>query len=149
MAKSKFEIKMTSYGVYTGWDEGSTKLPKLVEPTTDIPLRENIEFGFIVNIKKAKNEKIRYCIYHPDIPDEHDRPMPPFEGEVYIKNNDWNFYLGDTVWLPLENKAGYWRMTLEYNNTVVAEKTFFVEEEFRGERTLGQGRTHFKPKKRW
>lgn len=140
---------MLSFGVYTGWDERSKELPKLLEATTSVPLREGIEFGFIVRVSKAKNEQLHYRIEHPDIPDDNGEPMPPFEGDVFVRTNQWDFYLGDTVWLPLNDKAGHWRMVLERKGTVVAEKTFIVEEEFHGERTLGEGRTFFKPRKRW
>ncbi|MDA7915534.1 DUF3859 domain-containing protein, partial [bacterium] len=43
---------------------------------------------------------------------------------VYIKTNDWDFYLGDTVWEPMHDKLGNWRMTLELDGKVVADKTF-------------------------
>ncbi len=149
MARNKPVFKMISYGVYTQWDERSKALPKLIEATTDIPLREQIEFGFIVNVKKARNAKLTYCIYHPDIPDDSGQPMAPFDGDVYVANNDWNFYLGDTIWLPLENKAGHWRMTLSFDNQIIAEKTFIVDLELTGERSLGEGRSFFRPRKRY
>lgn len=149
MAKNNLQLFMTSYGVYSQWDEKSKALPRLVEVTTEIPLRENIEFGFIVSIKKAKNEKLSYCIYHPDIPDKTGQPMPPFTGEVYVKNNNWSFYLGDSVQTPIERNIGHWRLVLSHNDNVIAEKTFIVDRELGGERTLGEGRTFFKPKKRW
>ena len=85
-----------------------------------------IEFGFIINCKKAKGNKLRYCIFHPDIPDDKGDIMPPFEGDVYVENNDWDFYLGDTIWPPLENKLGDWRMIIELDGKVLAEKTFSV-----------------------
>jgi hypothetical protein len=50
--------------------------------------------------------------------------MLPFEGIVYIKDNDWSFYLGDTVWEPIEDKIGDWRMTLSLAGKVIADKTF-------------------------
>lgn len=149
MAKQKPAVTLTNYGIYSQWDEYARTLPKLIEVTTDVPLREHIEFGFIVNIKRAKNEKVHYCIAHPDIPGKDGEPMAPFIGEEFIKNNDWDFYLGDTLWLPLDDKAGHWHMSLSMNGQTIAEKTFLIEHEFRGERTLGQGRTHFKPRKRW
>ena len=55
--------------------------------------------------------------------------MPPFDGEEYIRSNDWDFYLGDTLWEPLENKVGDWRMTLELDGKIIADKTFTVEED--------------------
>jgi hypothetical protein len=139
---------MLHYGVYTQWDETSKQLPKLVEVTTDIPARENIEFGFVVKFKKAKGLKFNYTIYHPDIPDEYNNILPPFTGELYVKNNDWDFYLGDTLWQPLNNKLGHWRMALEHNGSILAEKTFIVDIEIKGERTLGAARSSFKPRKR-
>ncbi len=140
---------MTSFGIYTQWDERSSALPKLIEPTTDIPCREDIEFGFIVNVKQAKNEQLTFTIFHPDIPDSEGAIRPPFTDVVYVRNNNWDFYLGDTIWLPIENKVGHWRMTLEHRGKVIAEKTFIVELELRGERTIGQARSFFKPRKRW
>lgn len=126
MAKRKPEIRMRSYGIYTQWDAGSKELPRIAEFTTRVPAKIDIEFGFIVNIQRAKNQQLEYCIYHPDIPDEDGVPRPPFDGMVYIKTNDWNFYLGDRIWHPIENKLGPWRMTLELENEIVAEKTFEV-----------------------
>ena len=50
--------------------------------------------------------------------------MPPFEGEQYVKTNDWQFYLGDTIWAPVDNKVGIWRMTIELNGHIIADKSF-------------------------
>lgn len=55
--------------------------------------------------------------------------MAPFEGTEYIKNNDWHFYLGDTLWQPINNKIGDWRMTIELNSKIIADKTFSVYEQ--------------------
>ena len=41
-----------------------------------------------------------------------------------MKTNDWDFYLGDTIWLPIEDKLGQWRMTLELDGEIIADKTF-------------------------
>jgi hypothetical protein len=38
--------------------------------------------------------------------------------------NDWNFYLGDTIWEPVADKLGTWRMTVESNGKIVADKSF-------------------------
>lgn len=149
MAKNKYTVFMTSYGVYTQWDERNKQLPKLIEVTTDIPARESIEFGFVVNIKKAKGIKLQYVINHPDILGEDGIAMAPFTGDVYVSNNNWDFYLGDTLWLPLENKLGHWNMRLEHDGNLLAEKTFVVDIEFKGERNLGEAAKSFKIKKRW
>ena len=126
MAKSKPIVSIDSYGIYTTWDAECKKLPKITQFTLDIPAEIDIEFGFTVTIKKAKGEKIRYCIYHPNITDDDGNVMEPFEGDLYVRSNEWSFYLGDTIWAPISNKIGKWRMTLEMHNKIIAEKTFNV-----------------------
>ncbi|WP_438865475.1 DUF3859 domain-containing protein [Neptunicella sp.] len=126
MAKNKAQFEILSYGIHSKWDAESKALPKIRQFTTEIPAQIDIEFGFVINIKKAKGSKVRYCIYHPDIPDEDGIPMAPFDGEEYIRSNDWDFYLGDTIWPPIQNKLGDWRMTLELDGNIIADKTFEV-----------------------
>ncbi|PMH46116.1 hypothetical protein BCU68_08565 [Vibrio sp. 10N.286.49.B3] len=126
MAKRSPIIDMTSYGIYTTWDSKSKELPKIQEFTLQVPAEIDIEFGFIINIKKAKGEKVKYCIYHPDITNPDGEVLEPFDGEEHVNSNDWTFYLGDTIWAPEDNKIGKWRMTIELQGRVVAEKTFTV-----------------------
>ena len=126
MAKKKAEVKLDTWGIYTQWDSESKDLPRLLKMTRDIPCEKDIEFGYVVNIKKAKNRKLQYCIYPPDIPDEDGEPMAPFAGEVYIRQNDWKFFIGDTIWLPIENKAGPWRITLAIDGVIYTDETFNV-----------------------
>ena len=130
MAKQKPIYKIITYGVYDHWDENSKLLPKITQFTTDIIAQENIEFGFTVNVKKAKGKKLTYTIYHPNIPDDSGKVMPPFSGDVYVENNNWDFYLGDSIWLPLDNKLGLWDMTIEDDGKVIAQKKFnvFIDE---------------------
>ncbi|WCE31013.1 DUF3859 domain-containing protein [Vibrio sp. SCSIO 43137] len=124
MAKRTPVVEMSSYGIYSGWDSKSKHLPKISEFTVRVPAELDVEFGFIINIKKAKGEKIRYCIYHPGITTDKGETLAPFDGEEHINSNDWSFYLGDTIWQPIENKIGPWRMTIELNGAIVADKTF-------------------------
>ena len=124
MAKSKPQITLESYGIYTNWDKADKALPQITQFTTKVTACIDVEFGLIVNIKKAKGEKLHYCIYHPGIIDTNGEVMLPFEGTVYVKDNDWSFYLGDTVWEPIEDKIGDWRMTLSLAGKVIADKTF-------------------------
>ena len=124
MAKKKTEVRLVSWGIYTQWDSKSRELPELIRMTRDIPCELDIEFGYVVNIKKAKNKKLHYCIYHPNIPDEDGKPIAPFAGEEYIKQNDWNFFIGDTIWAPVENKVGNWRITLMIEDELIADETF-------------------------
>jgi hypothetical protein len=124
MAKRKPEVLIKSFGIYTQWDAASKELPRITEFTTRVRAELDVEFGFIVNIKGAKNAPLDYCIYHPDIPDADGNTRPPFDGTVFVKTNDWDFYLGDTIWAPVSNKLGSWRMTLELASTLIADKTF-------------------------
>ncbi|WP_434939255.1 DUF3859 domain-containing protein [Shewanella sp. HL-SH8] len=126
MSKLKPDVSIVYSGIFSRWDSQSEKLPQFLQATVHVPATLDIEFGFIVRIRKAKNQRLRYCIYHPNIPDDEGNTRPPFDGEVFIKENDWKFYLGDCIWAPVDNKTGDWRMTLELNDKIVADKTFKV-----------------------
>ena len=126
MPKQKPEIQIRTWGIYTQWESDSKMLPKIVEVTTRIPAEVDIEFGFVVKVKGAKNQQLQYGIDHPGILDDQGNRRAPFEGTVYIKTNDWDFFLGDTIWNPVEDKLGEWRLSLKLNGTQVAEKTFEV-----------------------
>ena len=128
MAKANIQHTITSFGIYDKWDNSNKALPKITQFTLNVPAKIDIEFGFIVNIKKGKGKKITYCIYHPDIPDDKGKIMPPFDGNIYIKDNNWDFYLGDTIWEPIHNKIGDWRMTVECDGKIIADKTFVIGE---------------------
>jgi hypothetical protein len=129
MAKRKPEVRIRSYGIYSKWDSASKDLPDLVEVTTDIPARVDIEFGFIVKITGGKNCELSFCIDHPGILDANGKRRAPFDGTVFIKNNEWNFFLGDTIWEPISDKLGPWHLTLELGGKIVAEKTFDIYEQ--------------------
>lgn len=124
MAKRKVEVRILSHGLYRQWDSEAKDLPQIVEFTTEFPAVVGIEFGFVANVKGAKNQRLSYCIDHPGILDDQGQRRSPFEGTVYVKTQDWNFYLGDTIWEPLHDKLGSWRMWIALDGKVVAEKTF-------------------------
>lgn len=126
MAKGKAQVEILSYGIYEKWDGDSKALPKVQTFTLSVPAQVDVEFGFIINIKKSKGKKIRFEINHPGIVDKKGRVMAPFEGEEYIRDNNWQFYLGDTIWLPLDDKVGEWHMKIELEGELIAEKRFDV-----------------------
>lgn len=126
MAKKKPVIKIRTYGIHSTWDAKSKALPKIKQFTTDIPAEVDIEFGLNINIQNARGEKIFYCIDHPGVTDKAGNRPAAFTGEVHITNNNWDFYLGDTIWAPIEDKCGPWRMTIELNGQMIADKTFNV-----------------------
>lgn len=124
MAKRKPEFRLRTYGIYTQWDSAAKELPRVVDVTTRVKAIIDVEFGFVVNVRGGKNLKLDYCIDHPGILDVDGNRRLPFDGSVYVKTNDWNFFLGDTIWAPISDKLGSWHLSLSMNGTVVAEKTF-------------------------
>ena len=50
--------------------------------------------------------------------------MPSFEGSYFINSNDFQFFLGDTVWEPVDDKRGEWILSVRYKDEVSARKTF-------------------------
>lgn len=138
MAKRSPVVEMLSYGIYKEWDSKSKQLPKIQEFTTKVPADEEIEFGYIVNIKKAKGEVIEFCIQHPGVKGKKGQTLEPFTGDMHVGSNDWDFYLGDTIQLldPIngyESNIGKWRMTISMNHKVIADKTFDVFSRDEGE----------------
>ncbi|MEF1172877.1 DUF3859 domain-containing protein [Vibrio sinaloensis] len=138
MAKRSPIVEITSYGIYQDWDSKSKHLPKIQQFTTKVPAQEEIEFGFIVNIKKAKGSVIEYCIDHPGVKGKKGQVLEPFTGELHIGSNDWDFYLGDTIQLldPIDgydSNIGKWAMSIRLKGEVIASKTFEVFAKDEGE----------------
>ncbi|MBN2684438.1 MAG: DUF3859 domain-containing protein [Pontiellaceae bacterium] len=126
MAKKKPAVEMYSYGRYDGWDRESKELPNLVKITTEIKAELDVEFGYVLRIRNAKNTKITFCIDHPPFNDSLGKKAPPFTGELYVKTNDFRFFLGDTVWMPVEDKKGPWRLITWLDEEKVADKTIHL-----------------------
>lgn len=117
---------MVSYGLYTEWHNHYKNLPKLKKFTHTIPCEVGSEFGYILNIKKGKGKQINYTIKHPDFLDSCGNPATDFVGTEYVNSNDWDFFLGDTIWEPIEDKAGNWRVIAEIDGEIIADKTFNI-----------------------
>lgn len=124
MPHKKPEIELYSHGIYEPWDRSSKAIPRLKSITTHIPVEPQIEFGYVLKIKKAKGSKITFSIHHPPFVNEEGEIAPSFEGHEYITSNDWSFYLGDTVWPPYEDKAGDWELITWLDGKEIARKTF-------------------------
>lgn len=123
MAKKKPEVSMHSYGRYDGWDRESKDLPNLVKITTEVEAALDVEFGYILRIRNARNSKITFRIEHPPFKDDDGELFPPFDGELYVKTNDFRFFLGDAIWAPVADKRGAWRMITWLDGSKVADKT--------------------------
>ena len=93
MARQKPQVKLRSHGIYRHWDAKAKELPRIAEFTLRVPAVIDIEFGFVINVKGGKNKELYYCIDHPGILDTDGNRRDPFDGTVYVKTNDWDFYL--------------------------------------------------------
>ncbi len=124
MPSKKADIELYSYGIYEPWNRSSKEIPKLKTITTRIPVVPEVEFGYVLKIKKAKGSLISFMIHHPPFLNENGEPSPSFTGEEYINSNDWSFYLGDTVWPPYEDKAGEWELITCLDGKEIARKSF-------------------------
>lgn len=127
MAKAKFSSRIVSAGIYHGFDAASKELPKIKSFTRHVVAELDVEFGLIVNISKAKGQQITWRIEHPQLTDDDGEVMAPFEGQEFITDNDWQFYLGDCIWAPINDKGGDWRMTIELAGQLIVDETFDVE----------------------
>ncbi len=114
---------MHSHGLYDDWKCGSKELPTLVKMTMEIEAELNVEFGYILRIRHARNCKLTFRIEHPPFKGDDGEVAPPFEGELYVKTNDFRFFLGDTVWNPVADKRGEWRLITWLDGEKVADKT--------------------------
>ena len=124
MAKKKIIYKTVSHGIYRGWDGDSRDLPAIEKFCDTIPTRLGIEFDYILNIKNAKGKKLSYTIEHPPFRDDSGEVAPPFTGELYVRSNDWDFFLGDSIWEPLADKIGTWRLLTAIEGMVLEDRTF-------------------------
>ncbi len=128
MAKKKIESELYSYGIYSKWDRSTKELPKLIKITDQIPLELDIEFGYIVQIKGAKGKRIQFKIDHPPFRDETGNIAQPFTGEFFIRTNDYQFFLGDTIWKPIHDKKGEWKITTWLDEKIIIQKSLFIKE---------------------
>lgn len=114
---------MESWGLYTPLDKGSKELPKLIRFTHEIPCELGVEFGYILHIQHGRGMKLTFQIDHPPFSDSNGGVAPPFTGKEYVRSNDWKFFLGDTLWEPIEDKAGDWRIRTWIDGDLVADRT--------------------------
>ncbi|WP_372774785.1 DUF3859 domain-containing protein [Mangrovibacterium sp.] len=126
MSKKKFDIELYTWGEYAGWDKQSKALPKILAISNTVEAEIGTEFGYVLKIKKAKGYKLDFRIIHPPFNDEFGEPMDDFTGEVYINSNDYEFFLGDCIWEPLEDKLGQWRLITELDGKTIADKTLYL-----------------------
>ena len=123
MAKKKIKVELYSYGEYEQWDRNNNDIPKLIDITETIKCKIGTEFGYVLKINGAKGKILDYRIDHPSFKDESGKVAPPFTGTIRIYKNYYEFFLGDSIWEPIEDKMGNWILTTWIDNEIVARKT--------------------------
>lgn len=126
MAKSKPKIKEESYGLYDGFDREGDQMPTIVSFTTDVPAKAGQEFGYILNIKHARGAVLKFEIDHPEVLGDDGQPQLPFTDELYVRTSDYDFFLGDGLWEPVEQMIGLWTLTTWLDGVQVAQRVFSV-----------------------
>lgn len=125
-SKRKPKIIIDSFGRYSKWNRSSRELPKILEFTENIESVEGNEFGMVLHILGGRGIHLEYCIKHPPFTDKYGNPEPDFTGEYVVKSNDNKFYIGDSIWLPVEDKVGIWEVIVRHNAEIIASKKFNV-----------------------
>lgn len=126
MPRKKPKIRIESYGRYSRWERGNRKLPKILEFTQTIEAIEGNEFGMILKIEGGKGMRLDFCIKHPPFRDESGNLEPDFTGEYFVNSNRYEFYIGDCIWLPVEDKIGAWEIMVSHDGQELARKVFHV-----------------------
>ena len=128
MAKKKQKIitKILHHGLYAKWSNQCKELPRFLKYTDTIPARIEAEFGCIIEVVGAKGQSISYTIEHPSFTDSRGNPSPPFLGEIPIRSATFQAYLGDTLWEPIEDKIGIWRVIGRIGDEKIADFSFEI-----------------------
>src|SRR5690606_24209134 len=120
------EVEIINYGRYKQWDRNSRDLPEFLELSEEIKTELDIEFGMIVEIRKGRGRYLDFRIDHPPFTDAEGNVEPPFEGNFRVKQNPYRFFLGDTIWEPIDDKKGEWVLTLLFNDEILAQKRLML-----------------------
>ena len=126
MAKKNAKSIIHSYGIYSKWERDSKALPKLLSVTNRIPNILDTEFGIVLKIVGGKGLKLNFTIFHPDFNNFKGEPEPPFTGEHFVNSNNWSFFLGDSIWEPVDDKTGTWTLEVRLGDLVIASKSFEI-----------------------
>lgn len=123
MAKKKPIFKIESYGTYDQWKRDASDIPKVIRINKEVILHPEVEFGLVLSIKGGKGTKLDFRVIHPQFNGSDGQPAPDFVGEHYVNANTWQFFLGDTVWTPYEDKLGAWRFMISADGKSVVDLT--------------------------
>jgi len=126
MPRRKPNIEIANYGRYTAWNKTSREMPKLLKYTSTIEAVDGNEFGVIINVDNLKGEILGFIIKHPPIRNKNGNLLPQFKGELHVNSNHTQFFVGDGIWLPIEDKIGEWEVIILHKNKQVVSKKFNI-----------------------
>jgi hypothetical protein len=120
------EIEIINFGEYSEWESDNQQLPKFIRLALEVKAAVGVEFGMIVEIRKARNRYLDFRIDHPPFLDDSGEMSHSFTDTFRVKHNPFLFFLGDTIWEPLEDKRGAWVLTILEGKEVLATKTIHL-----------------------
>ncbi len=126
MPRRKPFIKIFNFGRYTTWNKTSRELPKILEYTQTIEAINGNEFGIIIDVKDAKSKVLDFVIKHPPIKDDNGNLLPQFKGHLFVKTHNTQFFVGDGIWLPVEDKVGAWEVLVYMDGKLEVSKKFEI-----------------------
>ncbi len=124
MPRRRPRVSIANYGQYTPWDKNSRKLPKLLKYTDTIEAIDGNEFGVIIDVDDAKGKVLQFSIKHPPLRDDEGNLLPDFRGELFVNTHHMQFFVGDGIWLPVEDKIGLWEVLIWLDDQLVVHKKF-------------------------
>ncbi|ERP31124.1 DUF3859 domain-containing protein [Chitinivibrio alkaliphilus] len=122
-------VETECYGLFAKWSNQCRELPRFLKFTKTIPARVESEFGYLLYIRGGKGTALDYRIIHPPFLNSSGDITPDFVGSIPIRSNAFQAYVGDTLWEPLDDKCGPWRIISQIKGRVVADTTFTVVSE--------------------
>ena len=126
MSKKKLKAIIQSYGIYESWANRKGGVPKILKHTKEIPAKLDTEFGYVLKVTGGRGQRIDFVIEHPPFKTAKGDIASPFKGVEYIKGNEFLFFLGDSIWEPIEDKRGTWRLVAKVSGTTIADMSFNV-----------------------
>ena len=124
--KKKCTVKIIHHGLYAKWSNRCRELPRFLKFTDIIPGRVESEFGCTIEITGGKGKFVDYTIEHPPLLDSQGAVAPSFTGQIPLRANKDTVYLGDTLWEPLVDKLGKWRVIGKLDGEKIADFTFTI-----------------------
>lgn len=126
MPRRKPNISIANYGRYSTWDKKSRDLPKLLKYTSEIEAVEGNEFGIIIDVDNMKGKVLNFIIKHPPILNSDGNLLPYFKGVLHVNTNHARFFVGDGIWLPVDDKIGEWEVVILFEGIIKVSKKFNI-----------------------